>query len=352
MGTEGGGLSRFDRPTEQFTNFRHNANDSTTLSNDFVQSLMEDNQDRLWVGTDNGLNQFDRESEQFTFYQLANPAPQKTGGSNSVTVIHEDSAGKLWLGTPTSLLSFDPDSETFLPQALIPLLFVDIPGEVVPVEVLTILNDDAGSLWIGTRGDGLFELLPKSGKVTQYFPRRNDPTSLSDSVVSAIIQDQTGSLWVGTAQGLDRLDRESQHFAHFRHDVNDENSLSDNEVSSLYLDQAGILWVGTHRGGANNYDPYKVKFQHIGPVDGNKQLLSHPQVWTFFEDDQANLWVGTSAGVDRIQAETGQTTHYLPDSTDSSTLTNAHVTKILGDSQENIWIATSGGLNRYDPLNR
>ena len=350
VGTEGGGLSRFDRPTEKFTNYEHDANDSTTLSNNFVQSLMEDSQGRLWVGTGNGLNQFDREMEQFTFYRIANPPPQITGGSNSITVISEDPAGTLWLGTPTSLLSFDPDSETFLPQVLIPLLFIDIPGEFVPVEVLTILHDDAGALWIGTRGDGLFQLIPKSGKVTQYLPKRNNPYSLSDSVVSAIKQDQTGSLWVGTAQGLDRLDRESQQFTHFQHDVSDDNSLSDSEVSSLYLDQAGILWVGTHRGGANSYDPYKVKFQHVGPMDGDKQMLSHPQVWTFFEDDQADLWVGTSAGLDRIQGKTGQTTHYLPESNDSSTLTNAHVTKILKDSQDNIWIATSGGLNRYDPL--
>ncbi len=350
VGTVGGGLSRFDRETEKFTHNQHNPEDSTSLSSNLVYSMLEDSQDRLWVGANNGLNILNRQTGQFAVYTVDSPLPLVSNGSNAITVIHEGPAGALWLGTPNGLLSFDPESEKYQSHGLITNVLTRIPEEFVPVEVLTILNDDAGALWIGTRGQGLIELQPESGKTTQYLPGENDPLTLSDNVVYALGQDQTGSLWIGTAQGLDRFNPEIQQFIHFVHNSNDEHSLSDNEVSSIYIDQAGILWVGTHIGGVNTYDPYKIKFQHFTPTNDDKQTLSHPQVWTFLEDGKANLWVGTSAGLDRIQRETGITTHYLPDPNDDSTITNAHVSKIIEDSQGNLWVATHGGLNRYDPL--
>ena len=54
MGTQGGGLSRFDGIN--FTSFT-SARDS--LSNNYVKALFEDKEGNLWIGTQGGLNKFD-----------------------------------------------------------------------------------------------------------------------------------------------------------------------------------------------------------------------------------------------------------------------------------------------------
>ena len=68
MATFGGGLNRFDPRNGEFTHFRFDAEDNSSLSNDFVWTIYEDRKGRLWVGTNGGLNLFDRSTQTFTRY--------------------------------------------------------------------------------------------------------------------------------------------------------------------------------------------------------------------------------------------------------------------------------------------
>jgi ligand-binding sensor domain-containing protein len=52
----GGGLNKFDRKTEQFTNYRHNLNNPFSLSSDIIKDVFIDRNNNLWVGvSDEGL---------------------------------------------------------------------------------------------------------------------------------------------------------------------------------------------------------------------------------------------------------------------------------------------------------
>ena len=69
IGTLSGGLNAFDPATQTFVRYQHAADDPTSLSNDFVRSIIEDESGTLWVGTNNGLNRLDRATGQFTRYR-------------------------------------------------------------------------------------------------------------------------------------------------------------------------------------------------------------------------------------------------------------------------------------------
>lgn len=109
LGTNLGGLQRFDPSTAQFTGiFTHDANDPTSLSNDRVNSVYFDHSGTMWVGTQDGLDKFDPTTRRFRSYY------ERDGlGGNVVSCILEDEHGKLWISTNNGLSAFDPAKETF-----------------------------------------------------------------------------------------------------------------------------------------------------------------------------------------------------------------------------------------------
>ena len=61
----GDGLNRYDGYS--FTIFKHDPQDSLSLSQNFVLELLEDTTGALWVGTrGGGLNRFNHKTQQFT----------------------------------------------------------------------------------------------------------------------------------------------------------------------------------------------------------------------------------------------------------------------------------------------
>ena len=101
--------------------------------------------------------------------------------------------------------------------------------------VTSILQDDKGFMWFGTR-DGLNKY--DGYKFTVY---RNDPEvpgTISNNYVRCLLKDRKGNLWVGTFDGgLSLYDREKDNFIVFRHDAKNENSLRGNGVISLLEDR-------------------------------------------------------------------------------------------------------------------
>jgi signal transduction histidine kinase/ligand-binding sensor domain-containing protein len=110
IGTRGGGLSRYNPQTNNFTVFRHDPQDLLSLSNNIVPSIFEDRSGVLWVGTyGGGLNRFDRATQTFKAFT------EEDGLPNGVIYgILQDEQGFLWLSTNYGISRFDPQAETFL----------------------------------------------------------------------------------------------------------------------------------------------------------------------------------------------------------------------------------------------
>ena len=103
------GLNSFDPETETFTVYRHDENDSRSLSKGYVLSILETADSTLWVGTSGGLNQFDRQREHFTSYYIEDGLP-----SNAIKGMEEDDQGNLWLSTNGGLSRLNPETGIFM----------------------------------------------------------------------------------------------------------------------------------------------------------------------------------------------------------------------------------------------
>ena len=109
IATWGDGLQKFDRNTKTITNYRHDDQNSKSLSHDDVMTIYEDRAGRLWLGTrGGGLNMFDRTNEQFTHYREQDGLP-----SDTVFGMIEDDQGNIWLSGFRGLSKFNPDAGTF-----------------------------------------------------------------------------------------------------------------------------------------------------------------------------------------------------------------------------------------------
>src|ERR1700721_2750387 len=118
--------------------------------------------------------------------------------------------------------------------------------------VICSLQDSRGFMWFGTR-EGLNKY--NGYTFTVYKNETGNDKSLSNNLINAIVEDAEGNLWIATwGGGLDRFDRMTEQFRHFRHNPADPRSLSSNLVLALLRDSRGSIWVGTEDGGLNRMD--------------------------------------------------------------------------------------------------
>jgi PAS domain S-box-containing protein len=369
FGSLGQGLSRFDPETEQWTNFWHEPQNPNSLGGDAIWAIAEDPQGDLWVGTEtNGLSRFDYETGQFTRYRH-DPDDLNSLSGNQAQAVEVDRSGAVWVGTQFDGLNrFDPVTGQWTHYRHNPADPHSLGGD----GIFALYVDKSGVLWIGMSGGGLDRFdanAPGEGTFTHYRHDPEDPASLSDNHVASIYQDRSGTLWVGTfggglnqlvpdgAEGSDPEVAGEPHaaFVRYQHDPADPHSLSHDMAVFVFEDREGLLWVGTGGGGVSKLDLQPKQFALYQHEPGNPNSLAANDVRALYEDRFGDLWVGTyGGGLDRIERTAGagepiRVTHYQHDPTDPGSLSSNSVVSIAEARDGSLWIGTPGaGFCHFD----
>jgi ligand-binding sensor domain-containing protein/signal transduction histidine kinase len=340
------GLNYFDPIRGQFEYYLTDDADSSTISNDSVVALLIDNSGRLWAGTEYGLNRFDEASGKFIRY-LTNPLVPDSLSNNTIFSLYEDREGVLWVGTwGSGINKHSPAQDKFALYRYDPENPQSMPAE----GVFGAATEPSGIAWFGSPGGGLTRFDPSSGQATHYLTDPNNSNSLASSKVWVVYYDREGTLWLGTSYGLDQMNEKTGKFIH--HKVDNENpntSIRSNFVSQIYESQDGSLWIGTGMG-LDLYERSTGIFTHIvDPADPKGATSS--SVGSIFEDSDGFLWVGTSgSGAYRFDRKNNTFHYYHADPGNPTSLSHNIVLAIYQDGKGIIWLATGGGgLNKYDP---
>ncbi len=350
LGTEGGGLNHFDPSAKTFVHYRHDPEDEKSLPNDRVRALFEDGSGRLWVGTDGGgISRLEPATGDFVNYRH-DPADPRSLSSDLARHMIEDSSGRLWVGTDGGGISvLDPESGEFIRHR-------HDAGDATSLSsdrVKTLFVDRAGVIWVGTYDGGLnrVDRYPGSSEATFTHFRHDpqDPASLSADGVWAIFQDRDGVLWLGTHRGLSEWRPASESFARYQHDPADPMSLSEGNVSSIIQDRGGVLWVGT-LSGLSKWNTNFGSISHYRHRESAPERLSADLVTSFAEDSSGAVWIGTwSGGLNRLEPATGDFGHYRHDPLDPGSLSDDRIMSLHVDPRGVLWVGTfNGGLNRFD----
>ena len=118
----------------------------------------------------------------------------------------------------------------------------------------------------------LFLRAPAHAQTTIEFDQWTTAHGLSQVSVFAMMQDREGYLWFATENGLNQFD--GYQFTHYTHSLFDSNSLSDQLVYTMIEDNEGIMWIACFGGGLNRFDRRTGKFIHYRHDPKNTASIS------------------------------------------------------------------------------
>jgi len=347
IGTMGGGLNRYDRNTNRFTQFRNKLGDSTTLSNDFIADLMMDNKGRIWISTSKGLNVFDLKTYKFQTYYHRKNEPGSLNEDQS-TFTFQDSRNRVWIASGANGLDrFDEPSNGFVHFTHNPAIKNSLSGN----KITTLFEDSKHNFWVGTAGNGLNLMDPITGRCQVFLREKNNPNSLCDNVVFSITEDDENNLWIGSENGGISIYNPSEKTFHsYVSNELDNTTLSSSAVNSIYKDHQGNMWIATYNAGVNYITKKMRTFIHYRHTT-EKASLSSSKVLSIMEDSRQNLWVGTDGGgLNRLDRKTNSFIHYRHREGDPKSMSGNHVLSIIEDSEHNIWTGTWGnGITVFNP---
>lgn len=305
-----------EREKEQFIHYRTIPNNPDSLSNNAVNAICEDRTGTLWAGTDGGgLNRIlppKQPGERLRFRHFLNqPGNPSSLSDNIVTCLCEDRQGVIWVGTYTGGLNRMTTGEAGAGEPVF-TRYRSEPGNPQSLSnnfVMTIFEDRAGFLWIGTIDGGLNRMNKDTGTFKRFNNDGGNPESLSGNNVFAVNQDRAGTLWVGTMLGLNRVKEE--RFTRYRNTPGQPDTLSHDFVRVIYEDRSGVLWIGTNGGGLNKLvsgggPGGSPAFRHFTVNDG----LPNNVIVGILEDESGRLWISTKKGLSRFDPETGMFKNY------------------------------------------
>jgi ligand-binding sensor domain-containing protein len=341
IGTLSGGLNRFDRHTNSFKSFQVSKQDQESISSNSVSCIFQDHSGKLWVGTDNGLNRMD--GERFTKFMHDQSNSFGISG-NSITCIFEDSQKILWFGTTQGLNRYDPVTQSFRRILLYPEADQNKSNYIT-----SVYEDKNRNLFVGTNEAGLFQsTLPNTGIVPSFkqiiFPgiHRNE--------VSSLLSDADGNIWIGyQEEGLIRWNAVSGEHIYIRTNPAQPTSLSNDRVSSLFFDKFGNLWVGTLNG-INKVNLSNQKFASYQNKPGLPGDIRN-SIFAITKDAMGNIWTGTRGGLFLLNRKR-ELVEYRHQPESPGRREDA-IRSIYIDKNDRLWIGTEKGtLEVVDPTTK
>ncbi|MBK1878874.1 hybrid sensor histidine kinase/response regulator [Pelagicoccus mobilis] len=239
VGTYRAGLFRYRPESQNFERFLHDPQDPYSIPGHDIRDFAEDAQGNLWIAThETGVARLDLSTLQFKTYRKAQADEHgiqiKNDWVNAVLVDRQD---QLWIGSPTgiTLLSSDRKSATHYKHD------PDQDDSLSHSLVTDILEDSNGAIWIAT-ANGLNRFAPSE----QSFERFLVEDGLPHKSVCSIVDAANGDLWISTLDGLAKLNHDTQSISSYY--TSDGLKGNDFFENSAIRGKDGTLYFGQNKG--------------------------------------------------------------------------------------------------------
>lgn len=331
VGTDGKGLKYLDREKQQVMDYPSNST-LMDLSRTKVHCLMEDMDGNLWMGLfQRGVYVSPSNPSGFIYYGTRSYQYNHIG-SSCVMSLACDTEDNLWIGTDgDGLYQLDPKGDRL--RHIAPS---DQPGNPFPATIMSLCRASGDKLWIGSYIHGIGVLDVRTGR----FSYRNDllgqKTGWFNMAVGAIVEGKDKTLWIGTwGGGVYRVDPVSgqllDHFYSSSEGLAVPHEINNNWINSIFIDSFGLVWIGTFKG-----------LTCIDPATGSARNFLSSVVYTVTEATDGSIWVGTIDGLLQYDKTSGEFTAFRT----SDGLPSNVICGLETDFEGNIWMSTHSGIAR------
>lgn len=292
-----------------------NSNSNFNLSTAFVNDIIEDKDNNLWIGCYKKglylLNQRQQAFSSWSFsaqnYIIGSSVSSIAPGENGETwctvqnsgvfcfdasgkiiahptspagtcIIYKDRRGAYWISNGSALYSYNPHTGAYQEK----LTFTS-------AGIYCMTDDNQGNLYISVYSKGLYIYNVESGKVTVLNMRqRGNKGFLCNDWVRSMAFDHTGHLWIGTSNGVSCLNTKTLSFNDFGWNI----ILKDRQANGICEGKNGNMIIGTEEG-LYLFDRKNNKTLALP----HAEVLKGKQVCSIIKDHQGDLWISTTMGI-------------------------------------------------------
>ncbi len=260
-----------------------------------AEYCMTDQAGNYWYRSNYGIYKAHKYTRQYEPFPLHK--------ENEVRCFFRDHKGRLWVSGKEDkyLMLFDAHQEL--------LGYVDHNGRLTKsysafgAAVYCMFQDKDGTMWLGTKPDGLFRLKETGGSfsVDNYKYEQNG-NSINENAIYNIKSDAYGRLWMASfSRGVLCFDSKTGRFHSFSNYPFDTFSL----VRDLIITKDNILLAATTGGllvaDISGRDLRKVKFRRHVHDYHRPSSLNNNATMSLFQSAQGTIYVATeSGGINRM----------------------------------------------------
>ncbi|MBQ7419615.1 MAG: hypothetical protein IJV17_02615 [Prevotella sp.] len=324
LATDHHGLIVVDKKTRELRQFLNDKHDESSISDNTLRMIYRDQLGRMWIGTYmNGLNLYSEGLSNFRNIELGN-----------INTICVDTAGYYWLGTnDKGIICFDPRTEE-------QVIYDKEHHGIGSNTMVGSLAARDGSVWFGTYEGGLIHI--KNGQVTN-FRATGKPTDLSNNNVWTVYEDQWGYIWIGTlGNGVQRINPRT---GKMDVPISLNNSILPSDyISTITKTKKGWLMV-SHSKYYSIINPKTRKVINRNVSDNKNDVSITETSICGFQDSRGLSWQGSVSGATIWDPKTNDV--YLLDM--RSGLFGSTVNGITEDQHHTIWLSTDHGVTNIVP---
>lgn len=241
------------------------------ISKGQLNVVHEDGKGFIWLGTLNGklfkskysIKKYKsikelKENISLSDFQIVYLEKEPQFDFSRIETIYEDSDGIIWVGTYKGLLRFDAEGRQY------PI--INCNGEKsnsIEHKISTINEANNGDIWVGTFHNGIFKI-KKSEKLLDKVNQKNftEVDGLSNNYIYSIVCDNDDNLWISTNKGLTRFDLQDEDFTIY----SKSDGLQSDEFKSgaFYDKKSNRVYLGGI-GGIIYFIPSEIKKNKIPP---------------------------------------------------------------------------------------
>ncbi len=338
------GVNRYDGIN--FTVYKNDKKDSTSISSSQVDVIFEDSKKNLWFGVGDGICRYDRDKNNFEKINFLDDNNENLD-IHGIVSIFEDNTQRLWLGSNNNgVYWLDYENKRLH----------NFKNKDIPCIYATSINQDRkGNLWFSFRNDqyiagGMVKYNPLTNNTKWY--NSKDSLFKIDDVYSFTI-DSNENLWIGSSSGLYMMNDEENKFAKLQIDKKDLNSNNNNQIHFITKDKEGNILIATDGSGLIILDPETQTFHTILSTNSKTSLLSNT-IYSILPGEDGIIWIGCwGAGISIYDKRFRKFDLYRQEENTLNSITGKSVTSFTEDKNGNMWISTDGGgINYFNPKDK